>query len=272
MRSKAGFVILLLLSFFLLGTNRTTWAADLALEKLLTIFQEKGVITEEEVKLVKDAMAEERSQLLQKEKELEEREKRLMTREEELTKKERAFEAETGPEVQGAETGVPLEATYRDGFCLQADEPKHFSLCIGGLLQADYRYFDYAEEDPNKNEFDIRRARLGIEGQAFRYFDYKFEYEFQGAGSRNLLDAYVDANIFPFASFRIGQFKEPFSLEHLTLDRLGFFAERSMGYYLTPGRDVGLMAHASLWDDREMGWTMLPGDAPILRSLPAGWF
>jgi phosphate-selective porin OprO/OprP len=79
----------------------------------------------------------------------------------------------------------------------------------------------------------------------------------------------VDANVFSFASFRIGQFKEPFSLEHCTLDSLGFFAERSMGYYLTPGRDVGLMAHASLWSDRiYYGLGIFNGDG--LDDAPGG--
>jgi phosphate-selective porin OprO/OprP len=50
--------------------------------------------------------------------------------------------------------------------------------------------------------------------------------------------------------FRLGQFKVPFGLEQSSLDRNIFFAERSMGYYLTPRRDVGLMAHACLWDGR----------------------
>lgn len=193
MKSKACCVILILLSFLVLGMNRTTLAADLALEKLLTIFQEKGVITEAEVELVKETMAEERRQLLKKEEELEERQKRLVKWEEELTDKANALEAEKRPQEQGREAGIPLEATYRNGFCLQADELDLFTLCLGGLLQADYRYFDYVEDDPNKNEFDLRRVRLRVDGQALHHFDYKFEYEFQGAGSRNLLDPYVDA-------------------------------------------------------------------------------
>ena len=249
--------------------NRTTFAADLALEKLLTIFQEKGAITAAEVELIKEALADERWQLLMKEEQVEERQKLLMKWEEELKGRADALEAEKGPQAQRRVPGIPLEATYRDGFCLQAYEPELFSLCLGGLLQADYRYFDYVEEDPNKNEFDLRRVRLRVSGQALRYFDYKFEYEFQGAGSRNLLDAYVDANVFSFASFRIGQFKEPFSLEHCTLDSFGFFAERSMGFYLTPGRDVGLMAHASLWSDRiNYGFGIFNGDG--LDDAPGG--
>ena len=92
--------------------------------------------------------------------------------------------------------------------------------------------------------------RLLLKGNITNRFGYRFEYEFQGAGSRNLLDAYVDAHISPYASIRVGQFKEPFSLEQYTKDKNLFFAERSMGYYLTPGRDVGLMVHGSFWDDR----------------------
>ena len=269
MKSKAGCIIFILLSLLLLGMNRTTFAAELALEKLLTIFQEKGAITAADVKLVKEIMAEERRQLLMKEEQVEERQKLLMKREEELKGRADALKAEKGPQDQKWETGFPLEAMYRDGFCLQADEPELFALYIGGLLQADYRYFEYVEADPNKNEFDLRRVRLRVKGQALRYFDYKFEYEFQGAGSRNLLDAYVDANVFSFASFRIGQFKEPFSLEHCTLDSFGFFAERSMGFYLTPGRDVGLMAYASLWNDRiNYGFGIFNGDG--LDDAPGG--
>ncbi|MBF0550172.1 MAG: hypothetical protein HQK60_06525, partial [Deltaproteobacteria bacterium] len=104
--------------------------------------------------------------------------------------------------------------------------------------------------NPHKNKFDLRRVRLVVGGQALSHFEYKFEYEFQGAGSRNLLDAYVDAHLFPSASFRIGQFKEPFSLDQMTKDKDIVFAERSLGYYLTPLRDVGLMIHGTGWEDR----------------------
>jgi phosphate-selective porin OprO/OprP len=148
-----------------------------------------------------------------------------------------------------APAGSLLTAKYQDGLCLSTQDAGTFSLCIGSLVQTDYRYFHYDGADPNNNEFDIRRARLLLSGRLLQHFDYKFEYEFQGAESRNLLDAYVDILALPFASLRIGQFKEPFGLEQYTPDKNLFFAERSMGFYLTPGRDVGLMAHASLLKD-----------------------
>ena len=87
-------------------------------------------------------------------------------------------------------------------------------------------------------------------GSIFKRINYLFQYEFQGAGSRRLLDAYGDIHVFPFLSFKIGQYKEPFGLEQSTSDKNLFFAERSMGYYLTPQRDIGVMAHATLFNDR----------------------
>ena len=293
MKAWLGLLVLILSGYLFLGMAPPSLAENLALEKLLEIFESKGVITAPELQAVKEAMAEDQKRLLQQEREMGEREKALARWEEELQEKEEALKAKgsalshgqllppDGPPtvsttVDGqdavalaeapslgrkTEEKIPAGASHEDGFCLSTLEPDLFSLCLGGLLQADYRYFDYDTADPNENKFDLRRVRLHLRGQALGLFDYKFEYEFQGANSRNLLDAYADAHLFPYASFRIGQFKEPFSLEHCTLDSLGFFAERSMGYYLTPRRDLGLMAHASLWEDRiNYGLGMFNGD------------
>jgi phosphate-selective porin OprO/OprP len=210
------------------------------MEKLLETFEKKGLITPSEVEMIRDAMAEDEASLLKREKEMKEKERVLERREKELKKREDALglheEEMAGP--------------YEEGLCLRTEEPEKFSLCLGGLLQADYRYFDYEEGDPEENKFDLRRTRLLLTGTALDRYSYEFEYEFEGAEARNLLDAYVDAHLSPYSSFRIGQFKEPFSLEHCNLDSFGFFAERSMGFYLTPRRGLGLMAHGSLWEDR----------------------
>jgi phosphate-selective porin OprO/OprP len=275
------------------GMPPASLAENLALERLLEVFENKGVITPEELQTIREAMAQDQERLLRKESEISETQRALITWEKELKDKEESLKAresalsqkeqppviaprsaetsgdrqdasglqEAPPQDRKTERKIPVEASYEDGFCLTTPEPELFSLCLGGLLQTDYRYFEYDTGDPDENKFDLRRVRLQLSGQGLHRFGYKFEYEFQGASSRNLLDAYVDAYLFPFASFRIGQFKEPFSLEHYTLDSLGFFAERSMGYYLTPGRDLGVMAHGSLWEDRiNYGLGMFNGD------------
>ena len=95
----------------------------------------------------------------------------------------------------------------------------------------------------------------------FDHFYYFFQYEFQGAGSRRLLDAYVDTRILPYLSMRVGQFKTPFGFEQYSADKNIPFAERSMGFLLTPLRDVGFMAHGSFWGRRvNYGLGLFNGD------------
>jgi len=253
---------------------KTSAAGSKALEQLLEILEKKGDISKHEADSVRKAVSEEEQALLKRKEELEAQEKNLLERERVLREKEAAIsigalvdkekegEIEAGVKApsqvasknivtsdQQTQTSVPLETWYKDGFCLGAKDEEMFSLCIGGLLQADYRYFKYDNEDPDKNGFDLRRVRMLLKGSMLRHFDYKFEYEFEGAGGRRLLDAYVDANFLTDASFRIGQFKTPYGFEWLTKDKNLVFAERSMGVFLTPGRDVGAMAHGSLWQD-----------------------
>jgi phosphate-selective porin OprO/OprP len=239
-----------------LSLSKTARAEPSAMEQLLQILSTKAVMTQEEVKTVREALEKEKAELSLKEKEIEEKKKALVQWEKDLTEKEQALQSKTAGTSPGATTavvepaGIPLRASYDEGFQLSTPDPDIFSLRIGGLLQTDYRYYDYDAKDPNKNRFDIRRARLLLGGTIYRYFDYKFEYEFQGSGSRNLLDAYTDVHVTPWASFRLGQGKEPFGLEQVTKDKNLYFAERSMGFYLTPQRDLGLMAHASILEDR----------------------
>jgi len=280
-------------SIFLFGVNHSAQAENQALEQLLEIFEKRALISPEDAKAIREAMAEDERRLLEKENELEAKRKALLEWEKELGEKEEAlrtreyFFSEEGKkapvenlraenkqreeipanpqsassEEKESQLVIPLKGIYRNGFCLSSVEEGLFSLCLGGLLQTDYRHFEYDGKDPQKNKFDLRRVRLKVQGNVSRHFGYKFEYEFQGAGSRRLLDAYGDAHVLPFASVRIGQFKEPFGLEHCTLDKDGFFVERSMGFYLTPGRDLGCMVHASLFNDRvNYGFGVFNGD------------
>lgn len=120
-------------------------------------------------------------------------------------------------------------------------------LLLGGAFQTDYRY--YAEEERSDNRFDIRRSRLRFKGQLTEYFRFGLEYEFQGNETDNLVNAYAEAFLKPSA-LRFGQFKQPFSLEWQSPDKAQFFAERSMGYYLGPKRDIGIMLHRPLFDER----------------------
>jgi len=138
-------------------------------------------------------------------------------------------------------------AGYKGGFYIRSEEEGGMDLRLGGSLWVDYR--GYAESQRADNRFDIRRARLIFNGQLTRWFRYALEYEFQGNITNHILDAYGEFTPTEVQAVRVGQFKEPFSLEWLSPDKAQWFAERSMGNSLTPGRDIGLMYYGSLYQD-----------------------
>ncbi len=186
----------------LLCTKGSAAAENLANDKLLEILEQKGFLTEEEVKEVKG----------------------ILTKEEEKE----------------------VKVVYEEGVHIRTND-KSFDMRIGGVIQTDLIAF--SSHYPEDNDFDIRRARLFIEGRMFDYFGYKFEGEFEGASNDRLVDALINFDYFPYLQIQVGQFKEPFSLENLISDKYLPFNERSMAYYLTPARDVGLMIHGNMFGE-----------------------
>ena len=151
-----------------------------------------------------------------------------------------------------------VKVSYDEGLKIGLQD-KSFEMRIGGLIQADYLMFQNSY--PIDNDFDIRRARIFLEGRLYRDFSYRLEAELEGSSSNRLIDAYINYDAVPWLQVRMGQFKEPFSFEQLTADKNLVFTERSMGFYLTPGRDVGLMLHGSLYDEAIMyGLGVFNGD------------
>jgi len=159
-----------------------------------------------------------------------------------LTKKE----VEGVKELLVKEEAKEIEVVYDEGLHIRTKD-KSFDTRIGGVIQSDLIMFD--SHYPEDNDFDIRRARLFLEGRLFKYFEYKFEAELQGSSNDRLVDAYINFDYFPYLQFQVGQFKEPFSMENLISDKYIPFTERSMAYYLTPSRDVGFMIHGNLLKD-----------------------
>ena len=150
-------------------------------------------------------------------------------------------------EEQEKECNSSIEITYDDGIKFQTKDKKTASLRIGGRVQTDLKVFGSGY--PVNNDFDVRRARLFLEGRVYEYFQYKIAMELEGSSNNRLVDAYVNFDYFPGFQFRVGQFKEPFSFESLTSSKYLPFNERSMISCLTPGRDVGIMVHGTMLDE-----------------------
>lgn len=126
----------------------------------------------------------------------------------------------------------------------------NFKLSPVGRIQVDFRGYEDGARQLNgtnlTNTFLARRARIGLAGTFYRYYDFFVEADF-GQGQAVLTDGYLDIHYWPEFRLRAGQFKVPFSYEELFSDNNIDFVERSVADNLTPTRDLGAMLHGSLF-------------------------
>ena len=133
-----------------------------------------------------------------------------------------------------------IHGTFDDRGLHWATKDGNFSIALNGRIQPASQYNFINDPDPafgsnTANELNsgmnIRRARLGVEGTFFKIWDYKFEYDFsRGNGSvgAGITDAFVRLNHTDALSYKVGSFKEPFSLEEAASNRYLTFIERHM--------------------------------------------
>ncbi|NGX53850.1 MAG: Porin O [Chlamydiae bacterium] len=135
-----------------------------------------------------------------------------------------------------------LRTIYDEGFYLVG---KDDTIKIGGWAQTDYRAF--IGDHPSKNTFLIRRARLDIRGVLESDFAYRLYGAFESTSAK-LQEAWLEYRKFSCARLRIGQFKEPFSLEALYSAKWIYFVERGLGpTNLAPSEDIGIQLFGELY-------------------------
>lgn len=109
-----------------------------------------------------------------------------------------------------------------------ADVNDNFTFKPRGVFQIDYAgYNERAGGYDYSNGTDIRRARFGFEGTAYKNFKWRIEAELV-KNSVTLLDAYVTYALNPKWSVTAGQHKAPYGLEANTSDSANTFLERGM--------------------------------------------
>jgi phosphate-selective porin OprO/OprP len=140
------------------------------------------------------------------------------------------------------EKKVP-RVSFKKGFSLETPD-QEFKLRLTGRFQSDFKFFE--KDSPSNNSFYVRRARLAMGGTMYKYYDFFVESEF-GMGSARLNDGFLNINYTPKLQLRVGQFKEPFSLEELISDNWTDFIERSLANNIPPSRDIGAMIHGDLY-------------------------
>jgi phosphate-selective porin len=96
----------------------------------------------------------------------------------------------------------------------------------------------YTAQDVGVDSFSVNRARLTFAGEFLKNVRYKLQLD--AVKSPMLLDAQIEFVLSPAATFRIGQFKVPFSQENLIASSDLDTINRSQTVLkLCPGRDIG---------------------------------
>lgn len=142
---------------------------------------------------------------------------------------------------------------------LPKPETEYPTIKFNGAFQADVGFFAQTLENiesvgPIADGADFRRARLGAGGSVTDNMKYFFQMDFAFYGRPSFTDVWVEWTDLPVLNkVRVGQWKQPFSLEVVSSYRYTMFMERSVLFIpFTPFRHIGIgfMDHAE-----NLNWT-----------------
>ncbi len=151
----------------------------------------------------------------------------------------------------------PFEVFWDKGLRFKS-ENGNFELKVGGRIMNDWGWF--SEDNDVKRAIgdrvdgtEFRRARIYTSGTIYKNIGFKAQYDFEG-GDVDFKDVYIELNKIPYVGhFRVGHFKEPFSLEELTSSKYITFMERSLNNVFAPARNTGFMLYNHALEER-MTW------------------
>jgi phosphate-selective porin OprO and OprP len=130
---------------------------------------------------------------------------------------------------------------------LDVEKKKLPNVSINGVFQADGVWFNQTDE--SRDQFgsiesgaDFRRARLSAKGSVVESMNYFMQMDFGFFGRPTFTDVWVEQNEVPvLGNVRVGQWKQPFSLEVASSFRYTTFMERSPLFQtFTPFRGIGV--------------------------------
>lgn len=124
---------------------------------------------------------------------------------------------------------------------------------IHGTVRAKYEY----GTGIGKGRFEVRNARMAVEGKVMPAVRYKAEIDLSDEGAIKMLDAYVRLRPEDKVSITVGQMRVPFTIDSHRSPHLQFFANRSfIAKQAGNVRDVGV---AVSWTPRCRIPVMLEG-------------
>jgi phosphate-selective porin OprO and OprP len=167
-------------------------------------------------------------------------------------------------ETTTAPTADPLAALQSkwDEFLKKANAKTYPNVTIHGVFQADYGWFhqdaaSLATFGRIQDGADFRRARLSANGSVTENVNYFLQMDFAFPGRPTFTDVWMEMIDLPWlGAVRIGQWKQPFSLEVVSSFRYTTFAERSLLFNsFTPFRHIG-MGFYNHADDLRATWAL----------------
>lgn len=118
-----------------------------------------------------------------------------------------------------------------------------FEAKIGGRIQVDTAFYDEDKSDqPNSTE--IRRTRLYMKGKILKDWKFKSQIDFAD-GEVDLKDMWIGYYGMKPVGIQVGQFKAPFSMEHMTSSKHITFMERALPNALPKLHDYGIGVNLS---------------------------
>jgi phosphate-selective porin OprO/OprP len=117
---------------------------------------------------------------------------------------------------------------------------KEVDIDVFGRLHLDKTWI--TDDDTNlslQNNSKLRRGRIGVKGKVDGNWKYKFEVDFSGNDS-NVKDAFISKKLHDSGYIKVGQFKEPFSLEELNSSLNTTFVERASINGVVSSRKIGI--------------------------------
>lgn len=162
-----------------------------------------------------------------------------------------AEKAEVDEKLAEATKPSDVEITTNGGLNIKTRDGK-FATKLGGRVQADAAA--YGGEPDMGDGTDIRRARLYLQGTMYHDWGYKLQYDFVDTGSNGIKDAYLSYNGFDNLELKVGNFKDPFSLQEQTSSNHISFMERGLPSAFAAGRHIGVMASTA-----QQHWTLAGG-------------
>jgi len=140
--------------------------------------------------------------------------------------------------AQRADTAVVMTGTYDGGYLVFQSQDSAFKYWLDGRLQIDAAAYR-GNTHPLSSGAEVRRARIGLKTTLYRDWQGEVDLDFAD-NAVEMKDMWIGYAGFRDSFIRIGNFKEPFSLETLTSSKNITFLERSYIDNFSPDRHMGV--------------------------------